>query len=99
MAVTIEQAMDHLNADDDEKGKVQLALTHAIDAVNLMLYGNDKNIKADYNFYKRRESFADRAVLEMLANEYLHAAGDAKQNSTSLSSLDSFINYTREPSV
>ncbi|QHJ84109.1 MAG: hypothetical protein [Caudoviricetes sp.] len=100
MAITIDQAMDHLNADDDEREKVELALKHAQSMVKMEVLGNDKDFKAKYgDFDDLRSDMLDRVTLQVLANNYLHAAGDAKQNSTSSSSEDSMLSYTRVPSV
>lgn len=100
MAIDIKQALDHLNADDDEKEKVQLALDHAKAIVQMEIKENDGDFKAESdNFNSLREEMIDRVTLQVLANNYLHASGDAKQSSTSSSSLDSLLNYTRVPSI
>lgn len=100
MAISIEQAMDHLNADDDEQEKVQLALDHAKAMVQLEINGNDGDFKAkEQEFDGLRSELIDRVTLQALANFYLNASGDAKQNSTNSSSEDSLLSYTRVPSV
>lgn len=100
MAITIDQAMDHLNADDDEKEKVQLALDHAKALVKLEVIKNDGEFKSkDEDFDALREELLDRVTLQALSNNYLHASGDTKQNSNNSSSEDSMLSYTRVPSI
>lgn len=100
MAISIDQAMDHLNADDDEKEKVQLALDHAKALVKLEVIKNDGEFKSkDEDFDALREELLDRVTLQALSNNYLHASGDTKQNSTNSSSEDSMLSYTRVPSI
>lgn len=100
MAITIDQAMDHLNADEDERDKVELALGHAKALVQLEVMKNDGDFKSkDSDFDELREELLDRVTLQALSNNYLHASGDTKQNSTNSSSEDSMLSYTRVPSV
>lgn len=100
MAITLQDAMEHLNADDDEKEKVELALKHAQSLTNLEIYGNDGDFKNnDEKFKEQRQDMVDRVTLQALTNFYLHASGDTKQNSTNASSQDALINYTRVPSI
>lgn len=100
MAVTLDQAMERLNADDDEKEEVQLALDHATAVVELEVLGNDRGfVSKNEKFDELREKMLDRAILQTLTNFYLHASGDTKQNSTNAASLDALLNYTRKPSI
>lgn len=100
MAITVDQAMEHLNADDDEREKVELALKHAQAMVQMEVYKNDGEFKSkDADFNSLREDMLDRVVLQALSNNYLHAEGDVKQNSNNSSSEDSLLSYTRVPSV
>lgn len=100
MAIDIDQAMDHLNADDDEKEKVKLALDHAKALVKLEVIKNDGEFKSkDEDFDALREELLDRVTLQALSNNYLHASGDTKQNSANSSSEDSMLSYTRVPSI
>lgn len=100
MAITLEQAMEHLNADDDEKEKVELALKHAQTLVDVEIKGNDYGFKfSDPKLEQQREDIIDRNILQVMANNYLHPDGATKTVFNNMSSQDSIANYMRVPSV
>jgi len=95
MAVTIDDFKNQINADSDEE--VDKYFDDAVDYVNLKLQiidGQYANTRSNY-----LESVIDRAILEVATGFYLRRDGTPVSGTVNSSSLDTLMDYVRNPSI